>query len=69
MQISSLTDRRRAITGRTGFALVARLLAPAVSLILLAGVLLVFVGYFVIYVVYARALLTFPFDYDQGEGF
>ncbi len=31
--------------------------------------LLVFLGYFVIYNVYAVALFQFPFDYDQGEGF
>lgn len=28
-----------------------------------------FVGYFVIYNIYAFALFQFPFDYDQGEGF
>jgi 4-amino-4-deoxy-L-arabinose transferase-like glycosyltransferase len=37
------------------------------ALIVLA--LLAFVGYFVVYNIYAFALFQFPFDYDQGEGF
>ncbi|MGQ9814906.1 MAG: hypothetical protein ACUVR3_07105 [Candidatus Roseilinea sp.] len=37
--------------------------------ILLAAVIAILAGYFVIYLVYARALFAFPFDYDQGEGF
>jgi len=36
---------------------------------LLALALGVMIAYFVIYVVYAAALIRFPFDYDQGEGF
>jgi 4-amino-4-deoxy-L-arabinose transferase-like glycosyltransferase len=28
-----------------------------------------FVGYFVVLLLYGRALIRFPFDYDQGEGF
>lgn len=28
-----------------------------------------FVGYFIVYVIYAVELFRFPFDYDQGEGF
>lgn len=39
------------------------------ALIPLALVTLVFIGYFVVYVAYARNLFAFPFDYDQGEGF
>ncbi|MCB8943274.1 MAG: hypothetical protein H6658_05925 [Ardenticatenaceae bacterium] len=31
--------------------------------------LLAFVGYFLVYVIYAVQLFRFPFDYDQGEGF
>ena len=31
--------------------------------------LLAFIGYFVVYNMYAFALFQFPFDYDQGEGF
>jgi hypothetical protein len=31
--------------------------------------LLAFVGYFVVYNIYATSLFQFPFDYDQGEGF
>ncbi|TET54146.1 MAG: hypothetical protein E3J64_02400, partial [Anaerolineales bacterium] len=31
--------------------------------------LVAFVGYLVVYVVYAVALFRWPFDYDQGEGF
>ncbi len=30
---------------------------------------MIFVGYFAIYIGYARNLFAFPFDYDQGEGF
>ena len=36
---------------------------------LLIAALLVLVGYFLVYVVYAVNLMNFPFDYDQGEGF
>lgn len=32
-------------------------------------VLLVYVGYLIIYLLYAGALFRWPFDYDQGEGF
>ncbi|MGH2593342.1 MAG: ArnT family glycosyltransferase [Anaerolineae bacterium] len=39
------------------------------SRILFAFAILVFVGYFVIFCVYAFALFRFPYDYDQGEGF
>ncbi len=28
-----------------------------------------FIGYFIVYVIYAVELFRFPFDYDQGEGF
>ncbi len=35
----------------------------------LALALLAYLGYFLIYVNFAAALLRFPFDYDQGEGF
>jgi len=37
--------------------------------ILLVLAVIVFVGYFVIFCVYAFALFRFPYDYDQGEGF
>lgn len=37
--------------------------------ILIGLVLLAFVGYFIVYGIYAFALFNFPFDYDQGEGF
>jgi hypothetical protein len=48
--------------------------APRLSLltihrVLIAAGLLVLIGYFLIYVVYAINLMQFPFDYDQGEGF
>ncbi len=39
------------------------------SRILIVFAILVFVGYFVIFCVYAVALFRFPYDYDQGEGF
>lgn len=37
--------------------------------VLIGLALLAFVGYFVVYAIYAFALFQFPFDYDQGEGF
>lgn len=37
--------------------------------ILVALALVAFIGYFVIYNIYAFSLFRFPFDYDQGEGF
>lgn len=37
--------------------------------LLITLALLAFVGYFVVYTIYAVALFQFPFDYDQGEGF
>ena len=37
--------------------------------ILVALALLAFIGYFVVYGIYAFELIRFPFDYDQGEGF
>ena len=36
---------------------------------LYALTILVFVGYFIIYCLYAFSLFRFPYDYDQGEGF
>lgn len=43
---------------------------PAVLAYGLVGLaLLAFVGYFVVYTIYAVHLFQFPFDYDQGEGF
>ncbi len=41
-------------------------LIPAV---IIGLALLAFIGYFVVYNIYAFALFRFPFDYDQGEGF
>lgn len=37
--------------------------------VLIGLALLAFVGYFVVYLIYAWNLFQFPFDYDQGEGF
>ena len=37
--------------------------------ILIALALLAFIGYFIVYNIYAYSLFRFPFDYDQGEGF
>ncbi len=37
--------------------------------LLIALALLAFVGYFIVYAIYAFHLFRFPFDYDQGEGF
>ena len=41
----------------------------ALPKILIGVALVVFIGYFVVYAIYAFALFQFPFDYDQGEGF
>lgn len=46
-----------------------RLSLLSVHRVLMAAALLILVGYFLIYVVYAINLMQFPFDYDQGEGF
>ena len=37
--------------------------------LLIALALAAFVGYLVVYAIYAVNLFRFPFDYDQGEGF
>ena len=37
--------------------------------VLIALALVAFVGYFIVYAIYAIELFKFPFDYDQGEGF
>lgn len=37
--------------------------------ILMSAALLVLIGYFLVYAVFAVNLIQFPFDYDQGEGF
>ena len=37
--------------------------------VLIGLALVAFVGYFIVYNMYAVALFRFPFDYDQGEGF
>ena len=37
--------------------------------VLIGLALLAFVGYFIVYGIYAWQLFKFPFDYDQGEGF
>lgn len=39
------------------------------SRILIGVALAAFIGYFIVYAIYAVALFQFPFDYDQGEGF
>ncbi len=41
----------------------------AVAWVLIGLALLAFVGYLVVYTIYAVELFRFPFDYDQGEGF
>ncbi len=46
----------------------ARILA-ALPWLLIGLALLAFLGYFVVYNIYAWQLFQFPFDYDQGEGF
>ncbi len=41
----------------------------AAGLVALGLIVAVFAAYFVILLAYARSVLAFPFDYDQGEGF
>ena len=40
-----------------------------ISYLLISLAIVAFVGYFVVYNIYAFSLFRFPFDYDQGEGF
>ncbi len=42
---------------------------PMISRVLMIAALVVLGFYFVVYGVYAASLISFPFDYDQGEGF
>jgi hypothetical protein len=44
-------------------------LISRVNRILLTAALAIFLGYVVVFVIYAVNLMQFPFDYDQGEGF
>jgi 4-amino-4-deoxy-L-arabinose transferase-like glycosyltransferase len=37
--------------------------------VLIGLAVLAFIGYLIVYVIYAVELFRFPFDYDQGEGF
>ena len=37
--------------------------------ILIGVAIAAFVGYLIVYIIYALALFQYPFDYDQGEGF
>lgn len=41
----------------------------AIALGLLAACVIAYLAYAAVYAAYARSLLAFPFDYDQGEGF
>jgi hypothetical protein len=41
----------------------------ALGVVLCLLALLIYVGYLIVYVVYAVDLFRWPFDYDQGEGF
>lgn len=44
-------------------------LAITLPRILIGLALAAFIGYFIVYGIYAYRLFQFPFDYDQGEGF
>ncbi len=50
---------------RTSWAKAASWLPKAI----IGLALLAFIGYFIVYLIYAVELFRFPFDYDQGEGF
>lgn len=56
-------------TLQTDSATAPRLSLLAIHRILMGLALLILLGYFVTYAVYAVNLMQFPFDYDQGEGF
>jgi hypothetical protein len=45
------------------------LLTKLLPRILIGLALLAFIGYFIVYSLFAYSLFQFPFDYDQGEGF
>ncbi len=64
-RVRRLDSATRPAARQTGLSSLVRL----IPFVLLAGVIAMLAGYFVIYLVYARALFAFPFDYDQGEGF
>lgn len=40
-----------------------------INRVLMVAALVILIGHFAVYVVYAVNLIQFPFDYDQGEGF
>ena len=40
-----------------------------IAYLLIGLALIVYIGYFIIYNIYAFSLFRFPFDFDQGEGF
>lgn len=63
--MEGLTVATRSAAQPAGLSRLVRLIPFA----LLTGVIAMLAGYFVVYLVYARALFAFPFDYDQGEGF
>lgn len=44
-------------------------LAITLPRIMIGLALAAFIGYFIVYAIYAYRLFQFPFDYDQGEGF
>ena len=46
-----------------------RALAKLLPRVLIGLALAAFIGYLIVYVIYAVQLFRFPFDYDQGEGF
>jgi 4-amino-4-deoxy-L-arabinose transferase-like glycosyltransferase len=54
--------------GETAVSPLARL-AIFLPRLLIGLALTAFVGYFIVYAIYAFRLFQFPFDYDQGEGF
>jgi hypothetical protein len=56
-------------TGAPNIRLGARAALYPLAAASLALALVVLLFYFVTYLVYARSLFAFPFDYDQGEGF
>ncbi len=64
-----MSDEFVALTGEETAVSPFTRLAIYLPRVLIGLALAAFVGYFIVYAVYAYRLFQFPFDYDQGEGF
>ncbi len=66
MSVKVIAQEKSDFAEKSGFWRTAVSWLPRV---LIGLALLAFVGYFIVYAIYAWRLFQFPFDYDQGEGF